>query len=352
MTVLPVRGVCYDAGVRYAKDFHSRPHWRPSDVRRDMTAIRDDLSCNAVSIMATEPARLVEAGTIAAELGLFAWLQPRLIEARPNAIEAALRELGPAAERLRSQHGRVGINLGCELTLTSRGIVPGRSFDHRGRRLPRLIGRRKSTFDRALDGLLGRLATAVRATFDGPITYGAGDWESVDWSRFDYVGLDTYRDERNAPVYVDQVRRHVEGGKPVLITEFGCCAYRGAADRGASGYDILDHRTDPPSITTEVARDEQVQADYLTGSIDALASAGVHGTFVFAFSEPTLVHTADRATDTDLASFGIVKITRPGGQGPDGAEHWTPKAAFGAVARRYESLAADGGMIPAPGPAR
>ncbi|GAB3499982.1 hypothetical protein [Nocardiopsis coralliicola] len=334
MAVLPVRGVCYDAGVRYARDFHSRPNWRLDDVRRDMAAIRDDLSANAVSIMATDPRRLTEAAGIAAGMGLFAWMQPRLIEARPGAIASALRDLAPDAERLRSWHGRIGVNVGCELTLTSRGIVPGRSFDHRGERLPRLITTRKSRFDRALDRLLRRLAAAVRDSFGGPITYGAGDWESVDWSRFDYVGLDTYRDELNAPVYTEQVRRHVAAGKPVLVTEFGCCAYPGAAARGASGHDVLDHRADPPSISAGVTRDEQVQADYLTESIDALASAGVEGTFVFAFSEPMLVHTGDPATDADLASSGIAKVTRPAGPGPDEAEEWTPKTAFHAVAQR------------------
>jgi hypothetical protein len=338
LAVLPVRGVCYDAGVQYARDFHSRPHWRPDEVRRDMTAIRNDLSCNAVSIMATDPRRLIEAAAIAAECGLFAWLQPRLVEARPRAVEAALRVLGPAVEALRSEKGRVGVNVGCELSLTSRGIVPGRSFAHRGQRLPRLIGKRKPRFDKALDQLLDRLVTALRESYSGPVTYGAGDWESVDWSRFDYVGLDTYRDDYNAQVYIEQVRRHVAGGKPVLITEFGCCAYRGAAERGGSGYEIFDHRTDPPGITAEVTRDEQVQAGYLTESIDALAAAGVHGTFVFAFSEPMLLHTGDRATDADLASFGIVKITRTAGAGPDATEQWTPKAAYHAVARHYEAL--------------
>lgn len=229
--------------------------------------------------------------------------------------------------------------------------MPGRSFAHRDQRLPRLIDKRKRRFDRELNRLLDRLVAAVRDTFQGPITYGAGDWESVAWSRFDYVGLDTYRDERNALVYTEQVRRHVEGGKPVLITEFGCCSYRGAAERGGSGYDIFDHRTEPPSITAEVIRDEQVQADYLTESIDALASVGIHGTFVFAFSEPMLIHTADRATDADLASFGIVKITRPAEPKADTPEQWTPKVAFHAVARRYEASPGNiGDPTPAPRP--
>ncbi|MBB6171343.1 hypothetical protein HNR23_001403 [Nocardiopsis mwathae] len=311
-----------------------------------MTAIREDLSCNAVSIMATDPRRLIEAADIAVESGLFAWLQPRVIDGRPRATASVLRELGPAAERRRSQHGKIGINVGCELTLTSRGIVPGRLFGHRSQRLPQLIRKRKPRFDRKLNELLDRLVTVTRESFDGPITYSAGDWESVDWSRFDYVGLDTYRDERNAQVYADQVRRHVERGKPVLITEFGCCAYRGAAELGADGYDIFDHRTDPPRITAELTRDEDVQADYVTQSLDALTSAGVHGAFVFAFSEPTYVHTADPATDQDLGCFGIVKVTREAGDTPEAAEQWAPKAAYHAVARRYAAMAANGDAPP------
>ncbi|OEV03018.1 hypothetical protein AN216_13530 [Streptomyces oceani] len=306
-------------------------------MRRDMSAIRDDLACNAVSIMGTDPQRLLEAARIAVDKGLFAWLQPRMIEARPRAIESGLRALCAGAQKLQG-HGAVGINIGCELTLTSRGIVPGRSFDHRGQRLPKLIMSRKRKFDRKLNSLLARLAAAVRESFTGPITYSAGDWESVDWSPFDYVGLDTYRDEDNAADYARQVSRHTAGEKPVLVTEFGCCAYRGAAERGASGYDILDHQTDPPSITSEVVRDEQVQADYLSESINALATTGVHGVFVFAFSEPMHLHSDEVRTDADLASFGIVKITHLAGASAGEAEQWLPKSAFQAVASRYTAL--------------
>lgn len=336
---LAIRGVCYDAGVRYAKDFHSRPYWRADDVYRDMSTIRDQLSCNAVSIMATDPQRLLEAGQIAIDSGLFAWLQLRVIEARPKTIESTLRTLSAGAERLGRLQGGVGINVGCELTLTSRGIVPGHSFAHRGQRLPRLIMKRKHKFDRGLNSLLVRLATAVQEFFSGPVTYSAGDWETVDWSPFDYIGLDTYRDEDNAAIYAEQVSRHTAGNKPVLVTEFGCCAYRGGAERGASGYDIFNHQTDPPSITADVIRDEQVQADYLTESINTLAKAGVRGTFVFAFSEPMHLHTTDPRTDADLASFGIVKITHTAGAGPDDAEQWLPKAAFHALAQQYTALA-------------
>ncbi|HSK96083.1 MAG TPA: hypothetical protein VK891_05645 [Euzebyales bacterium] len=61
MTGLAVRGINYDAGVLYEGTFHSRPVWRPHGVRRDLAVIRDELSCNAVSIMATDNRRLAVA---------------------------------------------------------------------------------------------------------------------------------------------------------------------------------------------------------------------------------------------------------------------------------------------------
>jgi hypothetical protein len=46
------------------------------------------------------------------------------------------------------------------------------------------------------------------------------------------VGVDLYRDESNEATYAREVRALHRFGKPVVITEFGCCAYRGADKRG------------------------------------------------------------------------------------------------------------------------
>jgi len=45
---------------------------------------------------------------------------------------------------------------------------------------------------------LAGAAEAVRSQFGGPLTYAAGTWEPVDWSRIDIVSVDAYRDARNA----------------------------------------------------------------------------------------------------------------------------------------------------------
>jgi hypothetical protein len=43
------------------------------------------------------------------------------------------------------------------------------------------------------------------------------------------VSVDAYRDADNAAGYRDALRAYRRIGKPVAITEFGCCTYHGAA---------------------------------------------------------------------------------------------------------------------------
>jgi membrane protease YdiL (CAAX protease family) len=335
---LEFRGINYDAGVIYEGSYNSRPTWRLDDVRRDLRVIRDDLSCNAVSIMATDTRRLAEAGEIAAALDLFVWLQPRLFDVSGDKVSANLRLAAIAAEALRASHPRVGLNVGCELTLSSRGMLPGDSFVRRGHLLPWFYWL-KPVYDRRLNSLLASLTCIGREHFGGPLTYGAGDWESVDWEPFDYVGLDTYRDSSNARRYADDLSRHVSRGKPVLVVEFGCCSFEGAAERGPNGFEVLNWRTSPPTVPNGVVRNEQVQADYISRSLDAFESTGVHGSFLWGFSEPTLTHSTEPSEDLDIGSFGIVKVLPPDPGSSDPCEQWEPKAGFHTLAARYRQIA-------------
>lgn len=323
------RGIGYDAGVDYAPDFPSRPVWRPDDVRRDLRAIREELHANAVLIMATETERLIEAGAMAREIGLEVWLQPRLFEARPAAVVANLAEAAGRAEELRSAYGGVSLNVGCELTLTARGLMPGPSFTVRGMLLP-WSAPLLPLANLRLRRLLGELARAARERFAGPLSYGAGDWERVDWSIFDVVGLDLYRTAGNAWRFAGDVRAHVRRGKPVVVFEFGCCAYAGAAENASQAFGVLRWRGGEWHVPRRVVRDESVQARYLAELFDVFAEAGVAGVFVWGFSEPVLTRSDEPGRDLDLAGYGIVAV-EPG----DGPERWTPKLAFHTVAERY-----------------
>jgi hypothetical protein len=189
-----------------------------------------------------------------------------------------------------------------------------------------------------LNDLLVRANAAAREVFAGTVSYGSGSWEDVDWSDFDLVGVDLYRDATNRDTYVDQLRSYARHGKPVVITEFGCCAYEGAEDAGGSGYAIIDWAHDPPQLTGEYVRSEQVQAETIGNLLDLFQVENVHGAFVHTFVEPGQTYSPDPRYDLDMASFGVVKTFPEGtGKGYEEAGYWEPKQAFATIADRFAS---------------
>jgi hypothetical protein len=88
------------------------------------------------------------------------------------------------------------------------------------------------------------------------------------------VAPDAYRDAGNAGGFGDEVRRHLRHGKPLAITEFGCCCcYAGAADRGGMDWAILDESADPARLDGDYTRDETEQVNYLTDLRATFAAA-------------------------------------------------------------------------------
>lgn len=324
-----VRGIGYDAGVIYEKDFDSNPSFTLDAARRDFQAIRDDLSCTAVLIMATDPERLATTAGLAAEEGLAVWLQPRPFDRPVTELKAAVRSAAEAAERLRASGATVGLVVGCELTLSTPGMLPGATFWSRGSLLTvtfPLLPLANWRLRRLLKALVGE----ARERFAGPVSYGAGEWERPEWSIFDVVGVNRYRDARNAWRFEDDIRaladRAHAQGKPCYVFEFGSCTYRGAADNASTASGVLRGRT-ALSVPKKLVRDEQEQADYLIDLLDIFDRTGVDGTFVWGFSEPALTTSDEPGCDLDLASYGIVAAHADG--------TWTPKRAHHALAQRY-----------------
>ncbi len=324
-----VQGIGYDAGVVYEGDFDSNPHWRPPDVRRDMRAIRDRLGCDTVLVMATGVDRLLETARIAREEHLAVWLQPRLFDARPAQVRQHLEETAGRAEALRDELGDVHLNVGCELSLSVRGFVPGPTFMTRGAVLP-FVAVGLPLVNLRLRSFLAQLVAVARRRFGGLLSYGAGEWERPDWSLFDVVGLDLYRDASNAWRFAGSLRRTVErqhaAGRQVYVFEFGTCAYAGAAENASQAARVLREVAGELQVPASLVRDERVQADYLDELLGVFARAGVDATFVWGFSEPALPRSEDIVRDLDAASYGIVAPT--GGS-------WQPKQAFQTVARWY-----------------
>jgi hypothetical protein len=217
---------------------------------------------------------------------------------------------------------------GCELSLFAAGFLPG---DDSFARIKGLIGGSPEVLGRfaeipaRLDAVLADTAAAVRERFGGKVTYAAGTWEQVDWTPFDIVGVDAYGDASDA--FRQGVREHHRFGKPLAATEFGCCTYRGAAERGGLGWDIVDYGAEPPRLDGDYTRDEDEQARYLREMLAVFDEEGVDTAFWFTFAGYEYPHHADPRFDLDMASYGVCKLM------PDGS--LAPKQSFHAMAEAY-----------------
>ncbi|TDD77641.1 abortive infection protein [Actinomadura rubrisoli] len=321
---LTQRGVNYDT---------EREVWKAAYVRREMRAIRRDLHCNAVILLGSDLGRLMLAAKCAADEGMFVWIEARQFDENARTTLKFLTSVARAAERLRRVHPGVGISVGCELTIFMDGLVPGDDYKERAANLGTPAGR---GFNKRLNAFLGQALKTVRPLFGGQLTYSSGVWESVAWRGFDAVGVDLYRDETNQATYAQDVRNLHRHGKPVIITEFGCCTYRGAEKRGGDGFDIVDWTQDPPVIPEGYVRDERVQSRYISELLDIHEAEGVYGAFVYNFIESDSPAYADPRRDLDMAGFALVKVAPPEtGRGYAATGRFEPKDAFRTLARRY-----------------
>jgi len=353
------RGVCYDAG-RVLEGLNWRPVFDAAEIHRELQIIRDELHCNAVRICGRDLDRLEVAGRDALAQGLEVWLSPELWNESPDDTLAYVADAARVAAALHDRWpGRVVFSVGSELSLFMRGILEGDSFPERIEHPGFIEHIRAGAHNAPLNEFLRRAAEAVRAVFAGPLTYASVIFESVDWSRFDFVAVDLYRDADIRDRYEHVLRRYFTHGRPVAIAEFGCCTYRGAEHAGGMGWAVIDDTTTPPHIKDGLIRDEQTQAAELTDLLGIYDRAGVDAAFVYVFSTPINAYCDDPRYDFDMANYALVKsygnrlgdaatayaplaaalpllpwdTTRSGVTYPD--MPWEPKQAFHAVARYF-----------------
>jgi hypothetical protein len=229
---------------------------------------------------------------------------------------------------------------GCELTFFMKGLVDGEtSFDRMGTFMKpwRLLKSTlvKGSYNKRLNRFLSGTVSDIREVFHGKITYASGPWEKVDWSPFDLVGINYYRDEGNRDTYRERLREYKKGGKPVAVTEFGCCTYKGAEDKGGYGWAIVDRSKEPPRLKGHYVRDEEVRSKYLMELVQIFEEEGMDGAFVFTFVSPTYPYHDDPQFDLDKASYSIVKTysDRTGNAYP--GMPWDPKRSFIYLAEHY-----------------
>ena len=355
------KGVSYDVGRVMAGNW--RPDFDPKVVRCELEIIRNDLHCNAVRICGLDINRLVSAAGMALQLGLEVWLSPELWDKSQAETLTYITKAAGAAEGLRAQYPeRLVLLVGSELALFMQGIVPGRNITQRMRNPSFWENAKAGTHNLPLNAFLVKASAAVRQVFHGQVGYASLIWEAVDWSLFDFAGVDHYRAARIKERYAEILQPLFAKGKPVVITEFGCRTYRGAdtSTDGMAG-DIADYRPNlrvaftlfgntlctkftgkqlpPPRMQLKqgnYVRDEGMQARELTDQLGVLDRAGVNGAFIMTFLSATNPYNDNPRFDLDMNSYSLVKSYEGGRHGITYPEMpWEPKESFKAVADYY-----------------
>ena len=179
----------------------------------------------------------------------------------------------------------------------------------------------------------------MRAVFGGPLIYVSLTFEQVDWTHFEFVGVDHYRDSRTKDRYVEMLQPFLAVGKPVIVTEFGMRTYHGAESSGTLGFGVTDTtrlylHTRPvigrfirPRIKGSFERDETMQA---ASSVKLSTSSSgrewlerCSSTFVTPGAE---LHD-DARYDLDMDSMSIVKSLPAGRHGTTYPNmNWQPRS--------------------------
>lgn len=349
-------GVCYDVGLRFSgTNKLSLEHFDPAQVEHDMHAFADQMHANAVRIEGEDIERLVAASRAAHRAGLAVFFSPWKMDAGFEENQAYLAEAALAAEQLRNEGVDIVFVTACEYTIFNDGIYPGSTvFERSAWAYDQLdtegwpytpVGLPEPFPEKAkeLNKVLAALVETVRATFGGPQTYSAAIFEDVDWSIFDMVGTNYYREKQTDSEYkagLDYFHGH---GKPITVMEFGCCAYEGAAARGSRGWRIMQGVNPDGSGIFEggvvPTRNETEQADYIERQLEVFASQGVEAAFVFIFTQPGYP-AGEGAMDLDMACFSIVKLFPPDHPRSSMVPNWEPKEAFRRAAQFFQKHAA------------
>lgn len=331
------RGVCYDVG-RVVMNKNLRPEFDPDIIIHELEIIKEDLHCNVVKICGRDVKRLMKASEFALKIGLEVWISPELWDKNPEDTIEYIVEVAVETEKLRLKYEEnVVFVMGTELSIFMNGILNGDNFIERLQNPEFMEVISKGEHNPLLNKFLGRGIDLVRNAFKGPLTYASAPFESVDWSMFDFVCVDIYRDVTIKEDFSKILESYTKHGKPVVVGEFGCCTYEGAENCGGWGWNILDE-LDSEELNGSFVRNESVQAYELTEQLYILENSGVDGAFVYTFVQPTFKHSRDSRYDLDMVSFSLVKTISSGHGKTYSDMIWEPKESFYSVSEFYENL--------------
>jgi hypothetical protein len=322
-----------------------RPDFDPRTVHRELEIIKKDLHCNAVRLQGLDIDRLGVAAEDALRQGLEVWFSPEMWDREQQDTRNHVVKGAKRAEELRARWtDRVVFSVGSEVSLFTQGFLPGNNVLERLSHPSLWETLRAGKHNPPLNSFLAGTNSRVREVFHGPVTYASVGLETVDWTPFDFVGVDLYRDRRSRGIYPNLLKRYTEFGKPLANMEFGCCTFQGADDLGGRGWDIVDWNKMPPQLKGDYVYDQATQAREVGELLRINDEAGVNATFVFTFVEPgaglqdEMEQQMARALsfDLDIVRYSLVKTfldARRGSTYPDMT--WEPKESFRVVADYY-----------------
>jgi len=138
---------------------------------KNLRFIKNDLHCNAVRICGLDIDRLVKASEVALKRGLEVWLSPGDVEQESGKDTRLHRGRAAAAEKLRSEWPeQLVLSVGSEVTLFTKGIVPGNTFVERLRNPSLRETVKAGKHNKLLDAFLAKANEAVRQVFHGQVT--------------------------------------------------------------------------------------------------------------------------------------------------------------------------------------
>ena len=309
------KGITYDIGTEYSPNNLTRDSLSSEQVKFDMNAIKNELNCNSVKIYGKKPEKLLLAAELALHYGLNVWLSPRLINENTDNTLKYLKSIAIEFEKLRTAHPNQELVfiIGGELTIDMTSFVEGNTIHDRIKNLTKPLFFIKNTlgikpkYQNLFNQFLKDAVALVRNNFSGKITYASAMWEKVEWFDFDFVSMNLYKASFNRSFFNQTIKKLVAIGKPVIITEFGCCSYIGADKKGPTGFSVLDTSKNPPVFKEKCIRNETVQADYIIDLLQTYTKEKVTGVFIFDFYSQKNTFSSIPDNDYDMASFSITK---------------------------------------------
>lgn len=348
---LKYRGVVYDVGLQFNPGSYSVDTFNTDIVKCDMSVIANKLHANTVRIEGEDISRLVNATEIAHAAGLKVFFNPWKMGANAEETTAYMKEASIAAEKLRLKGIYLIFVTGGEYSLFSKGVFQGETINERIAFLiknssnpdypqgknPVLI----AAYEK-LNVILADICKEVRSQFKGSVTYASGPWENINWSLFDIIGIDYYRNGEPEEQYIAGLERY-KLSKPLFVMEIGSCTYEGAAIRGGYGFAIL-HGTNPDGTGIYEGgkipvRSEKEQADYIETQINILSKTDVDGVFIYVFSFPIMPYSEEKGKDMDMTSYSLVKSFPKQDSHSQKIPNWEPKEAYKRLAEIYSKIA-------------